>query len=67
MERLPEWDTAHGEIGARIGVWYEFFIGSALTTWADRYTDREMTGTSQSLFSNLKLAKSKSLPTAFAN
>ncbi len=31
--------------------------GSALTTWADRYTDREMTGTSQSLFSNLKLAK----------
>lgn len=31
--------------------------GSALTTWADRYTDREMTGTSQSLFSSLKLAK----------
>lgn len=31
--------------------------GSALTTWADRYTDREMTGTSQSLFDKLKLAK----------
>ncbi|KGO90533.1 peptide MFS transporter [Flavobacterium suncheonense] len=31
--------------------------GSALTTWADRYTDREMTGTSKSLFSSLKLAK----------
>ncbi|MCL9806525.1 peptide MFS transporter [Flavobacterium amniphilum] len=31
--------------------------GSALTTWADRYTDREMTGTSQSLFSSLKLSK----------
>ena len=31
--------------------------GSALTTWADRYTDREMTGASESLFSNLKLAK----------
>ena len=31
--------------------------GSALTTWADRYTDREMTGSSQSLFSSLKLAK----------
>lgn len=31
--------------------------GSALTTWADRYTDREMTGASQSLFSSLKLAK----------
>jgi len=31
--------------------------GSALTTWADRYTNREMTGMSQSLFSNLKLAK----------
>ena len=31
--------------------------GSALTTWADRYTNREMTGTSQSLFDKLKLAK----------
>ncbi|SEQ12169.1 peptide MFS transporter [Flavobacterium urocaniciphilum] len=31
--------------------------GSALTTWADRYTDREMTGTSQVLFDKLKLAK----------
>ena len=31
--------------------------GSALTTWADRYTDREVTGTSQTVFSTLKLAK----------
>lgn len=31
--------------------------GSALTTWADRYTDREMTGSSQVLFDKLKLAK----------
>ncbi len=31
--------------------------GSALNTWADRYTDREMTGTSQSVFSSLKLSK----------
>ncbi len=31
--------------------------GSALTTWADRYTDREVTGTSQTVFSGLKLAK----------
>jgi POT family proton-dependent oligopeptide transporter len=31
--------------------------GSALTTWADRYTDREISGTTQSVFSNLKLAK----------
>lgn len=31
--------------------------GSALTTWADRYTDREMVGTSKSVFSGLKLAK----------
>lgn len=31
--------------------------GSALTTWADRYTDREITGTTKSIFNNLKLAK----------
>ncbi|TBX70601.1 MFS transporter [Flavobacterium silvisoli] len=31
--------------------------GSALTTWADRYTDREVTGTSQTVFSALKLSK----------
>jgi proton-dependent oligopeptide transporter, POT family len=31
--------------------------GSALTTWADRYTDREMQGTSQKVFDGLKLAK----------
>jgi len=31
--------------------------GSALTTWADRYTDREISGTTQAVFSNLKLAK----------
>ena len=31
--------------------------GSALTTWADRYTDREMTGGSQTVFNGLKLAQ----------
>lgn len=31
--------------------------GSALTTWADRYTDREITGTTKAVFSNLKLSK----------
>ncbi len=31
--------------------------GSALTTWADRYTDREITGNTQAVFSNLKLSK----------
>ncbi len=30
--------------------------GSALTTWADRYTDREVTGTTGAAFSALKLA-----------
>jgi POT family proton-dependent oligopeptide transporter len=30
--------------------------GSALTTWADRYTDREVTGNTKAVFSNLKLA-----------
>ena len=31
--------------------------GSALTTWADRYTDREITGTTQVVFDGLKLSK----------
>lgn len=31
--------------------------GSALNTWADRYTDREITGTTQAAFSTLKLSK----------
>lgn len=31
--------------------------GSALTTWADRYTDREITGTTKVVFDGLKLAK----------
>ncbi len=31
--------------------------GSALNTWADRYTDREITGNTQAVFGNLKLAK----------
>jgi POT family proton-dependent oligopeptide transporter len=31
--------------------------GSALNTWADRYTDREVSGTQQTVFDNLKLAK----------
>ena len=31
--------------------------GSALTTWADRYTDREITGNTQAVFSTLKLSK----------
>lgn len=31
--------------------------GSALTTWADRYTDREVTGTTQTVFTNLSQAK----------
>jgi POT family proton-dependent oligopeptide transporter len=31
--------------------------GSALTTWADRYTDREITGTTKSVFNTLKLSK----------
>ncbi len=32
--------------------------GSALNTWADRYTDREMTGTSQKVFDGLLLSQS---------
>lgn len=31
--------------------------GSALTTWADRYTDRQVTGTTEQVFSNLKQSK----------
>lgn len=31
--------------------------GSALTTWADRYTDREITGTTQTVFNGVALAK----------
>ncbi|MGN6292122.1 MAG: peptide MFS transporter [Chitinophagaceae bacterium] len=31
--------------------------GSALNTWADRYTNREVTGTTQKVFDNLVLAK----------
>ena len=31
--------------------------GSALNTWADRYTDREITGTTQTVFNGLKLSK----------
>jgi proton-dependent oligopeptide transporter, POT family len=31
--------------------------GSALTTWADRYTNREIQGTTKTVFDNLKLAK----------
>ncbi len=31
--------------------------GSALTTWADRYTDRSITGTTETVFNGLKLAK----------
>jgi POT family proton-dependent oligopeptide transporter len=31
--------------------------GSALTTWADRYTNRQVTGTQERVFNNLKQAK----------
>ena len=31
--------------------------GSALTTWADRYTNRQVTGTQESVFNSLKQAK----------
>ena len=31
--------------------------GSALTTWADRYTDKEISGTTKTVFNGLKLAK----------
>ena len=30
-----------------------------LTTWADRYTDREITGTTQTVFNGLKLKRSR--------
>jgi len=44
--------------GVVILFWAVFKLnGSALTTWADRYTDREITGTTQNVFSGLKLAK----------
>ena len=32
--------------------------GSALTTWADRYTNKEVKGTTQKVFDNLKFAQS---------
>lgn len=31
--------------------------GSALTTWADRYTDRQITGKTETVFNSLKLSK----------
>lgn len=31
--------------------------GSALTTWADRYTDREISGTTKAVFNGLKFSK----------
>ena len=31
--------------------------GSALNTWADRYTDRQVTGTSETVLNNIKLSK----------
>jgi POT family proton-dependent oligopeptide transporter len=44
--------------GVVILFWAVFKLnGSALTTWADRYTDREMVGTSKSVFNGLKLAQ----------
>ena len=53
------------QIGALLSIfavvilfWAVFKLnGSALTTWADRYTDREVQGTTQSVFGGLKLAK----------
>jgi POT family proton-dependent oligopeptide transporter len=44
--------------GVVILFWAVFKLnGSALTTWADRYTDREVTGTSGKVIAKLKLAK----------
>jgi len=44
--------------GVVILFWAVFKLnGSALTTWADRYTNREITGTTQKVFSGLKLSK----------
>ena len=53
------------QIGALLSIfavvilfWAVFKLnGSALTTWADRYTDREITGTTPTIYNNLKLAK----------
>jgi proton-dependent oligopeptide transporter, POT family len=33
--------------------------GSALTTWADRYTDRTVSGTSETIFNKVRLAENK--------
>jgi POT family proton-dependent oligopeptide transporter len=44
--------------GVVILFWAVFKLnGSALTTWADRYTDREVVGTSRTVFNGLKLAQ----------
>lgn len=44
--------------GVVILFWAVFKLnGSALTTWADRYTDRQTTGTTSTVFNGLKLAK----------
>lgn len=44
--------------GVVILFWAVFKLnGSALTTWADRYTDRQTTGTTSKVFNGLKLAK----------
>ena len=58
----PEDKRPIGALLAIFGVvilfWAVFKLnGSALTTWADRYTNREITGTAQKVFSGLKLAK----------
>ncbi|MCL6462563.1 MAG: peptide MFS transporter [Flavobacterium micromati] len=53
------------QIGALLSIfavvilfWAVFKLnGSALTTWADRYTNREITGTTKAVFNGLKLAK----------
>lgn len=53
------------QIGALLSIfavvimfWAVFKLnGSALTTWADRYTDREITGTTKEVFNTLKLSK----------
>ena len=44
--------------GVVILFWAVFKLnGSALTTWADRYTNREIKGTTEKVFNSLKLAK----------
>jgi len=44
--------------GVVILFWAVFKLnGSALTTWADRYTDREIKGKTETVFNGLKLAK----------